>query len=90
MVLFSIKKQQTPNVYLHEGVNATNPNGMACRFNKYFECASNNNTGVSSAVPDIDEYKTCLCQIYFLQNQMSSMCSPVWSAVKLVDQMECH
>ena len=30
---------------------------MACMFKKYIEAASNNNTGVSSAVPIIDEYK---------------------------------
>ena len=33
----------------HEGLSATNPNDMTCMFNKYFELASNNNTGESLA-----------------------------------------
>ena len=33
----------------HEGLSPTNPNDMACIFNKYFELPSNNNTGKSLA-----------------------------------------
>ena len=55
LVLFSIENTNClPNKICHEGVSATNPNDMSCTFNKYFEFASNKNTGVSSAVP---EYK---------------------------------
>ena len=40
----------------HEGLSVTNPNNMSCMFNKYFELASNNNTGRSLAfvVAEID------------------------------------
>ena len=55
----------------HEGVNATNPNVMACVFNKYFEYASNNNTGVSSAVSDIDEFENMfLSNIFFTESDV--------------------
>ena len=33
----------------HGGLSATNPNDMACMFNKYFALPSNNNTGESLA-----------------------------------------
>ena len=49
---------------------------MACRFNKYFEYASNNNTGVSSAVPDIDEYKNMfVSNIFFTESDVFKVLS---------------
>ena len=49
---------------------------MACMFNKYFEVASNSNTGVSSAVPDIDEYKNMyLSNILFTESDVLKVLS---------------
>ena len=49
---------------------------MACRFNKYFEYDSNNNTGVSSAVPDIDEYKNMfVTNIFFTESDVFKVLS---------------
>ena len=73
------KTKCLPSKICHEGVNATNPtnpNGMACMFNKYFEYASNNNAGVSSAVPDIDEYKNMfLSNIFFTESDVFKVLS---------------
>ena len=73
---FRSKKKCLPSKICHKGVNATDPNGMACKLNKYFEYASNNNTGVSSAVPDIDEYKNMfLSNIFFTESDVFKVLS---------------
>ena len=44
---------------------------MACMFNRYFEAASYKNTGESSAVPDINEYKNMyLSNILFTESDL--------------------
>ena len=44
--------------------------------NKYFEYASNNNTGVSSAVPDTDGYKNMfLSNIFFTESDVLKVLS---------------
>ena len=43
------KQKNIHRTNCHEGLNATNPNDMACMFNNYFEIASNDNTGESLA-----------------------------------------
>ena len=43
------KQKNIHKTNCHEGLSATNPNDMACMFNKYFELASNNNTYESLA-----------------------------------------
>ena len=43
-------RSKTKNIHrrnCHEGLSFTNPIDMACMFNKYFELASDNNTGES-------------------------------------------
>ena len=70
------KTKCLPSKIRHEGVSATNPDDMACMFNKYFKVASNNNTGVSSAVPDIDEYKNMyLSNILFTESDVLKVLS---------------
>ena len=54
---------------------------MACMFNKYFKYASDNNTGVSSAVPDIDEYKNMfLSNIFFTESDVFKVLSSLDSS----------
>ena len=49
---------------------------MACMFNIYFEYASNNNNGVSSAVPDTGEYKNMfLSNIFFTESDVFNVLS---------------
>ena len=43
------KQKNIHRTNCHEGLSASNPNAMACMFNKYFASASNNNTGESLA-----------------------------------------
>ena len=70
------KTKCLPSKICHEGVSATNPDDMAGMFNKYFDVASNNNTGVSSAVPDIDQYKNMyLSNILFTESDVLKVLS---------------
>ena len=65
-----------PSKICHEGVSATNLDDMACMFNTYFKVAPNNNPGVSSAVPDIDEYKNMyLSNILFTESDVLKVLS---------------
>ena len=53
---WSYCRSKTTNIHrthCHGGLSATNPNDMACIFNKYLELASSNNTGESFVVAEI-------------------------------------
>ena len=70
------KTKCLPSKICYQGVKTTNPNGMACMFNKYFEYVSNNKTDVSSAVPDIDEYKNMfLSNIFIIESDVFKVLS---------------
>ena len=70
------KTKCLPSKICHEGVTATNPDDTDCMFNTYFEAAYNNKTGVSSAVPDMDEYKNVyLSNILFIKSDVLNVLS---------------